>query len=144
MITTHYIEEAKQAHQVAFIHDGICLEQGAPQILLDKYQCCTLEEVSYQACLNYDMTKMEQKWPTVLCEEKTQDICQLGQEQSESEGQPRQGTARQDFHRVRHQPGYHVHVCRTVHHHSAPTFVHVRSTKDCARCYWRPRSNKPD
>ena len=54
LITTHYIEEAKQANQVAFIYRGLCLEQNTPFKLLDKYDCCTLEEVSYLACRNFD------------------------------------------------------------------------------------------
>ena len=54
LITTHYIEEAKEANQVAFIYRVVCLEQNSPQNLLDKYNCSTLEEVSYRACCNYD------------------------------------------------------------------------------------------
>ena len=49
LITTHYIEEAKEANQVAFIYRGLCLEQNSPQNLLKKYNCSTLEEVSYRA-----------------------------------------------------------------------------------------------
>ena len=55
LITTHYIEEAKQADQVAFIYRGICLEQNTPEKLLIKYNCQTLEEVSFRACCNHDV-----------------------------------------------------------------------------------------
>ena len=54
LITTHYIEEAKEANQVAYIYRGVCLEQNSPQNLMNKYNCSTLEEVSYGACCNYD------------------------------------------------------------------------------------------
>ena len=54
LITTHYIEEAKEANQVAFIYRGLCLEQNSPQKLLYKYNCSTLEKVSYRLCCNYD------------------------------------------------------------------------------------------
>ena len=34
---------------MAFIYRGLCIEQNSPQNLLNKYNCSTLEEVSYKA-----------------------------------------------------------------------------------------------
>ena len=45
IITTHYIEESNGADSVAFMRSGSILRQSAPQILLNEYQCQTLEEV---------------------------------------------------------------------------------------------------
>ena len=39
---------------MAFIDRGVCIEQNSPQNLLKKYNCSTLEEVSYRICCNYD------------------------------------------------------------------------------------------
>ena len=39
---------------MAFIYRGLCLEQNSTQNLLNKYNCSTLEEVSYQSCCIHD------------------------------------------------------------------------------------------
>ncbi|XP_075229152.1 ABC transporter G family member 23-like isoform X2 [Lycorma delicatula] len=44
IITTHYIEEAKQAHYVGLMRRGKLIEQGPPTSLMEKYNCSTLEE----------------------------------------------------------------------------------------------------
>ncbi|CAG2112871.1 unnamed protein product, partial [Medioppia subpectinata] len=45
IITTHYIEEARSAHNVAFMRSGAVLRQSNPQQLMDEYECPTLEDV---------------------------------------------------------------------------------------------------
>lgn len=52
IITTHYIEEAKEAHNVAFIESGTILAQSAPAQLQEKFQCSTLEEVFLKLCIS--------------------------------------------------------------------------------------------
>ena len=52
IITTHYIEEAKEAHQVAFVDSGRILAQSTPKRLQEKYNCSTLEEVFFKLCLH--------------------------------------------------------------------------------------------
>ena len=50
MITTHYIEEAKSAQNIAFMSDGTILRQSDPQTLLYEYNCQTLEAVFLLLC----------------------------------------------------------------------------------------------
>ena len=38
VITTHYIEEARQAHRVGMLRFGKLLEEGAPDELIARYQ----------------------------------------------------------------------------------------------------------
>ncbi|CAG2109355.1 unnamed protein product, partial [Medioppia subpectinata] len=56
IITTHYIEEARSAHNVAFMRSGAVLRQSNPQQLMDEYQCPTLEDVFLQLCQINDNT----------------------------------------------------------------------------------------
>ncbi|EGC35283.1 hypothetical protein DICPUDRAFT_152418 [Dictyostelium purpureum] len=50
IITTHYIEEARQSDKVFLLRNGKILENGPPQHLIDKYDCRSLEEVFLQLC----------------------------------------------------------------------------------------------
>ncbi|CAG2168695.1 unnamed protein product [Oppiella nova] len=52
IITTHYIEEARSAAQVAFMSTGVILKQDNPQLLLQQFNCGTLEEVFLTLCVN--------------------------------------------------------------------------------------------
>uniref|UniRef100_A0A8D9E423 ABC transporter G family member 23 n=1 Tax=Cacopsylla melanoneura TaxID=428564 RepID=A0A8D9E423_9HEMI len=45
LITTHYIEEAKNAHKVGLMRNGIILEENSPENLLTKYKVELLEDV---------------------------------------------------------------------------------------------------
>ncbi|XP_065225669.1 ABC transporter G family member 20 isoform X3 [Planococcus citri] len=45
IITTHYIEEARQAHTIGLMRSGRLLAEEAPQVLLSIYGCQSLEEV---------------------------------------------------------------------------------------------------
>ncbi|GLH04059.1 Protein white [Gryllus bimaculatus] len=45
IITTHYVEEAQQAHIVGLMRHGKLLAEDAPQHLISLYDCITLEEV---------------------------------------------------------------------------------------------------
>lgn len=44
VITTHYIEEAKQANKIGLMRCGQLLAEASPNQLLNKFQCDTLEE----------------------------------------------------------------------------------------------------
>ncbi|XP_038219477.1 ABC transporter G family member 20-like [Zerene cesonia] len=44
IITTHYIDETKQAHKIGLLRDGQLLAQDAPDEILRRYSCTTLEE----------------------------------------------------------------------------------------------------
>ncbi|XP_017959621.1 ABC transporter G family member 23 isoform X5 [Drosophila navojoa] len=45
IITTHYIEEARQAHTIGLMRSGHLLAEESPSVLLTMYKCISLEEV---------------------------------------------------------------------------------------------------
>ncbi|CAH2004702.1 unnamed protein product [Acanthoscelides obtectus] len=45
IITTHYIEEARQAHSIGLMRSGKLLAEESPAVLLSMYGCTSLEEV---------------------------------------------------------------------------------------------------
>ncbi|XP_076265826.1 ABC-type transporter snustorr isoform X2 [Rhynchophorus ferrugineus] len=45
IITTHYIEEARQAHTIGLMRSGKFLAEEAPHVLLSMYGCTSLEDV---------------------------------------------------------------------------------------------------
>ncbi|XP_039314799.1 ABC transporter G family member 23 isoform X2 [Solenopsis invicta] len=45
IITTHYIEEARQAHTIGLMRSGRLLAEEAPRTLLQMYNCASLEDV---------------------------------------------------------------------------------------------------
>ncbi|OQR77411.1 ABC transporter G family member 20-like, partial [Tropilaelaps mercedesae] len=51
IVTTHYIEEARQANIVGLMRSGRMLAQDEPERLLEDFNCDTLEEVFLQLCL---------------------------------------------------------------------------------------------
>ena len=57
LITTHYIEEANKASNIAFMIDGTILKQSDPQTLLEEYNCQTLESVFLLLCQQRIQTK---------------------------------------------------------------------------------------
>ncbi|KAJ1525138.1 hypothetical protein ONE63_009974 [Megalurothrips usitatus] len=54
IITTHYIEEARQAHVVGLMRKGAILAEETPDTLLTALSCSTLEEVLLKLCLKQD------------------------------------------------------------------------------------------
>ena len=53
LITTHYIEEARQADIVGLMRDGRLLAEAAPSELLARYRKDTLEDVFLELCRNH-------------------------------------------------------------------------------------------
>lgn len=45
IITTHYIDETRQAHKIGLMRGGKFLAEESPDDLLQKYHCESLEEV---------------------------------------------------------------------------------------------------
>ncbi|XP_032597383.1 ABC transporter G family member 23 isoform X5 [Drosophila grimshawi] len=45
IITTHYIEEARQAHTIGLMRSGHLLAEESPSMLLSMYKCISLEDV---------------------------------------------------------------------------------------------------
>ncbi len=50
VITTHYIEEARSANLVAFMRQGMLLEEGNPERLMKRFNLLNLEEVFLHLC----------------------------------------------------------------------------------------------
>lgn len=57
IITTHYIEEARKAHTVGMMHDGVIITENSPEDMIAKHHCITLEEVFLQLCIEYESKK---------------------------------------------------------------------------------------
>ncbi|XP_068625665.1 ABC transporter G family member 20 [Battus philenor] len=51
IITTHYIDETKQAHKIGLLRDGQLLAEDSPSEILRKYDCDTLEEAFLKMAL---------------------------------------------------------------------------------------------
>jgi ABC-type multidrug transport system ATPase subunit len=52
IITTHYIEEARNASTVAYLTNGQIIVQQKPDVLLEKYNCNKIEDVLLILCEN--------------------------------------------------------------------------------------------
>ncbi|XP_018044364.1 PREDICTED: ABC transporter G family member 20-like isoform X1 [Atta colombica] len=50
LITTHYIEETKDANKIGLMRCGKLLAESAPQKLLERFQCSYLEEAFLKLC----------------------------------------------------------------------------------------------
>ena len=57
VITTHYIEEARDAHHVGLMRHGKMLVQDEPQALLEKYNLSTLEQVFLRLCYERNLSR---------------------------------------------------------------------------------------
>ncbi|GFU44445.1 ABC transporter G family member 23 [Trichonephila clavipes] len=51
IITTHYVEEARQANFVGLMRDGRLLAETNPEVLINQYNVLTLEDVFLKLCV---------------------------------------------------------------------------------------------
>lgn len=51
IITTHYIEEARQADRCGLMRNGILLAEESPRNIMERYQCDTLEDAFLKLCV---------------------------------------------------------------------------------------------
>lgn len=51
IITTHYIEEARQADRCGLMRNGILLAEESPRNIMERYQCETLEDAFLKLCV---------------------------------------------------------------------------------------------
>ena len=51
IITTHYIEEARDANMVGIMRNGRLLAQEPPNLLMERHQAQTLEKVFLRLCI---------------------------------------------------------------------------------------------
>lgn len=61
IITTHYIEEARQAHYVGLMRQGRLLAENSPEDLLAQYNMETLEEVFLKLCMTDSSSKADEQ-----------------------------------------------------------------------------------
>uniref|UniRef100_T1J7J4 ABC transporter domain-containing protein n=1 Tax=Strigamia maritima TaxID=126957 RepID=T1J7J4_STRMM len=59
VLTTHYIEEAREANKVGFMRNGKILLEDNPTDLLSRYNSLTLENVYHQVCTDDDFKEDE-------------------------------------------------------------------------------------
>jgi len=59
IITTHYIEEARQAHLVGFMRDGRILDEGNPEELMERYKQASLEDTFLHLCRKQDTSALD-------------------------------------------------------------------------------------
>ncbi|KPJ19597.1 ABC transporter G family member 20 [Papilio machaon] len=61
IITTHYIDETKQAHKIGLLRDGQLLAEDSPSEILRKYDCDTLEDAFLKMALRqHEVTNRRQ------------------------------------------------------------------------------------
>jgi len=59
IITTHYIEEARDAHMVGIMRNGRLLAQEPPGLLMERHQAQTLEKVFLRLCIETDQSEID-------------------------------------------------------------------------------------
>jgi len=60
IITTHYVEEARDANTVGIMRDGRLLAQESPGTLMDRHQAPTLEKVFLRLCQELEQTEFDE------------------------------------------------------------------------------------
>ncbi|XP_012551708.2 ABC transporter G family member 20 [Bombyx mori] len=65
IITTHYIDETKQAHKIGLLRDGQLLAEDSPDEILRKFECNTLEEAFLKLALAQYEIPQRRPPPTV-------------------------------------------------------------------------------
>ncbi|KAB0791855.1 hypothetical protein PPYR_03655 [Photinus pyralis] len=59
VLTTHYIEETRQAHKVGLMRKGYVIAESSPRALLQRFQVDTLEEVFLKLSTLQDITEKD-------------------------------------------------------------------------------------
>ena len=63
MITTHYIEEAREANAIGFMRNGRLLAEAPPKVLLTAYSSTSLENVFLDLCImNENKAELNQQY----------------------------------------------------------------------------------
>merc|ERR1719369_340882 len=60
VITTHYVEEARDANTVGIMRDGRLLAQESPGTLMDRHQAPTLEKVFLRLCQELEQAEFDE------------------------------------------------------------------------------------
>lgn len=75
VITTHYIEEARQANRVGMMRFGKLLAEGAPDELLERYEKPNLDDVFLTLCMqdgDLETTKTREERKSIVKHDNTQ------------------------------------------------------------------------
>lgn len=62
IITTHYIDEAKQATKIGMMRNGVLLAEDSPSNILSMYRTEKLEDAFLQMCLEQQTNLKERKY----------------------------------------------------------------------------------
>ncbi|XP_013188078.2 ABC transporter G family member 23 [Amyelois transitella] len=73
IITTHYIDETRQANKIGLLRDGQLLAEEAPADLLRKFDCETLEDAFYKLALRQQSRRRSTLTPDVVPEPAVSD-----------------------------------------------------------------------
>lgn len=77
VITTHYIEEARQAHKVGFMRNGHILDEGNPDEIMEKYNSSSLEKVFLNLCqMSNSMSSQSEILVVIIVSCAVTDFCQ--------------------------------------------------------------------
>ncbi|XP_063216542.1 ABC transporter G family member 20-like [Bacillus rossius redtenbacheri] len=71
ILTTHYIEEARQAHTVGLMRNGRLMDEDSPNNLLNKYGCDSLEDVFLQLSVRQERRTDVQIVPDEGCHDES-------------------------------------------------------------------------
>ncbi|XP_057380012.1 ABC transporter G family member 20-like [Daphnia carinata] len=66
IVTTHYIEEARQANMIGLMRSGRLLAEDSPDNLLINYNLSSLEDVFLKLCMKDEGNNQEQQQPKIL------------------------------------------------------------------------------
>jgi ABC-type multidrug transport system ATPase subunit len=74
IITTHYIEEARQAHTIGLMRGGRLLAEDSPANLLKVHQCISLEDVFLRLCMKDKSTNNAITSPTNVANNNSSNV----------------------------------------------------------------------
>lgn len=60
IITTHYIDETKQAHKIGLMRKGVLLAQDSPNSLLNAFNTTSLEDAFLKLCLQQGSDEVQE------------------------------------------------------------------------------------
>ncbi|XP_014290763.2 ABC transporter G family member 23 [Halyomorpha halys] len=65
ILTTHYIEEARQSNKVGMMRGGVLVLEGEPQSVIERYDCNTLEDVFVKLSFIQESEKVDENADTI-------------------------------------------------------------------------------
>lgn len=108
IITTHYIEEARQADRCGLMRHGVLLAEDSPTKIMKKYECETLEQAFLKLC-NSQNEKQEWGIKTIDCEQiednnLSKPVSQISEERKKFTSQTFKALVIKNFTQIKRQP----------------------------------------